>query len=479
MNRKKNLGKNILITSFVILLLLLTFGMGYMASSIFGNNGAVNPTPSGDSTLTTFNAVRNVLRQEFYYGENTDEYDAKLIDDALRGMVSAQNDPYTEYMSPDELAEFTSSLTANFVGIGVRYTSLESGLLISEVLDFSPALEAGVQAGDIIIAVDGRPVSDFEEDELLNNIRGLEGTKVTITVLRDNEHKDITITRGQIYTTVSSSTFGKVGLLTLSSFADGSVDEVGRHLEKLHNAGCTSLIIDLRDNGGGYVTTLDGISAFFMKKGDVIMREYDRNGNEIVDKCTRGPAYSYDKIIILINGNSASCSEVFTMAMKENCNATVVGDVSYGKGVAQVTRTLRNGGAIKYTDVIWKSGNGVDISGNGITPDVPVRLHEVLYRSYLIMAEDEVISYDSVNEKVVDLQYMLDFLGYEVDRFDGYFSLATQKALKQYQGDHKLTVSGDLDQASANSLNSQIVTNWNLHPEIYDLQLLKAIELAQ
>ncbi|MCR5067284.1 MAG: PDZ domain-containing protein, partial [Erysipelotrichaceae bacterium] len=378
----------------------------------------------------------------------------------------------------EELSEFTSSLSASIVGIGVRYNELDYGILIAEVLENSPAEKAGMQAGDIIIAVDGRGVETFESDELLNAIRGLKGTDVTVTVQRGNDKLDITITRDEISTTVTSRIEGKVGILAFNSFSDGSVREMETHLEKLKKAGVTSLIIDLRDNGGGYVSTLDGVSAFFMKKGDIIMRETDRNGYESIDRCKSGPAYTYDKIVILINNNSASCSEVFTMAMIENCDAITVGDTSYGKGVAQVTKMLKNSGALKYTDMAWKSGNGVSVSGTGIKPDYEVRLHEALYMSSLILEESESYQYDSVSEKLINMQYMLDFLGYKVDRFDGYFSQTTAQALKAFQKDSGLTADGILTPVVARRLNSAVVTAWGLHKDKYDIQMHKALEIA-
>ncbi|MBR5049082.1 MAG: S41 family peptidase [Erysipelotrichaceae bacterium] len=476
MNRNK-IGKVILTTTFVLLITVFIFGLGYLTGSLFNGGGSSgNDTPAD---LNTLNSVKSLLQQEFLYGEDTDAYSDKLIDDAIRGMVDAQKDPYTVYMSAEELNEFTSSLTANFVGIGVRYSELEDGILVSEVLDFSPAQAAGVQAGDIIVAVDGRDVKTFESEELLNAIRGLKGTDVTITVQRGNDRLDITITRDEIYTTVSSRVDGKVGILTFNSFADGSVKEMKQHLDKLKKAGVTSLIIDLRDNGGGYVSTLDGVSAYFMKKGDIIMREIDRYGYETIDRCKSGPSYLYDRIVILINNNSASCSEVFTMAMIENCGAITVGDVSYGKGVAQVTQMLKNGGALKYTDLKWVSPSGVSVSGTGIKPDYEVRLHEALYMNFLTLDEGETYQYDSVSEKLINLQYMLDFLGYDVDRLDGYFSQKTAEALTAFQKASGLNADGILNSATATRLNSAVVTAWGLQREKYDTQMQKALEVAR
>ncbi len=473
---KKNIGKKILAATFILLITVFVFGLGYISGTLFSGGGS-SSTPAD---LSTLNSVKDLLRTDFLYGEDTDKYDEKLIDDALRGMVNAQNDPYTEYMSKEELDAFTTSLNANIVGIGVRYTELkDSGILVSEVLESSPAQAAGVQAGDIIVAVDGRGVETFESDELLDSIRGLEGTDVVVTVLRGNEKLDIKITRGNISTTCSSRMDGNVGILIFNSFSDGSVAEMKLHLEKLKKAGATSLIIDLRDNGGGYVSTLDGVSAFFMNKGDIIMRETDRYGYEVVDRCKSGPAYTYDRIVILINGGSASCSEVFTMAMIENCNAITVGDVSYGKGVAQVTRMLRNGGALKYTDLAWISGKGVSVSGNGIKPDYEVRLHEALYMNYLILEDEETYQFDSVSEKLINMQQMLDFLGYSVDRFDGYFSARCVDALKAFQKDNGLEVTGTLDNVTATRMNSAVVTAWALQKDKYDFQMKKALEIAR
>ena len=474
---KKNIGKKILAATFILLITVFIFGLGYISGTLFSGSGKGSGTPAD---LNTLDSVKSLLRTDFLYGEDTDKYNEKLIDDAIRGMVNAQNDPYTQYMSKEELDAFTSSLDASIVGIGVRYSELEdSGILVSEVLENSPAEAAGVQAGDIIIAVDGRGVETFESQELLDSIRGLEGTDVVITVQRGNEKKDIKITRGRISTTCSSRMDGKVGILTFNSFSDGSVAEMKLHLEKLQAAGATSLIIDLRDNGGGYVTTLDGVSAFFMNKGDIIMRETDRYGYETIDRCKSGPAYSYDKIVILINGGSASCSEVFTMAMIENCGAITVGDVSYGKGVAQVTRMLKNGGALKYTDLAWISPNGVSVSGSGIKPDYEVRLHEALYMSYLTLEDGETYQYDTVSEKLINMQQMLDFLGYDIDRFDGYFSQKCATALTAFQKANGMEANGTLDQTTAMRLNSAVVTAWALQKDKYDVQMHKALEIAR
>ncbi|MCR5067415.1 MAG: hypothetical protein K6A14_05100, partial [Erysipelotrichaceae bacterium] len=142
---KKSLGTKILAVTFVLLIMVFLFGLGYLSGMLFSGGGSSGQSVPAD--LSTLNSVKSLLSEEFLYGENTQEYNDKLIDDAIRGMVNAQNDPYTVYMSPEELSEFTSSLSASIVGIGVRYNELDYGILIAEVLENSPAEKAGMQAG--------------------------------------------------------------------------------------------------------------------------------------------------------------------------------------------------------------------------------------------------------------------------------------------------------------------------------------------
>ena len=189
--------------------------------------------------------------------------------------------PIVSILSSVSFHSASSSLSASIVGIGVRYNELDYGILIAEVLENSPAEKAGMQAGDIIIAVDGRGVETFESDELLNAIRGLKGTDVTVTVQRGNDKLDITITRDEISTTVTSRIEGKVGILVFNSFSDGSVKEMQVHLEKLKKAGVTSLIIDLRDNGGGYLDQARRVAGIWLDDKLVVS---ERRGGKETDR---------------------------------------------------------------------------------------------------------------------------------------------------------------------------------------------------
>lgn len=467
---KNNFFRKLLITVFVLLCVAFCFSGGFLAAQFVG-------TSVSDQQMSNFNRVYDYMLNDFYYGENSEEYAAKLINDAIKGMVDAQGDIHSEYMTVDELSSFTSSLSSSFVGIGVTYQKIDGQIFVQSVIRSSPAETAGVLAGDTITAIDGVELNDDNIEAMVATIAGKVGTIVNVTVKRGNETLSIDITRERISNTVFSKIKDGVGILELTSFSDGTGEEVKNHLDYFKENNVTKLIIDLRDNTGGYASTLDTISSYFLDTGDVIMREYDRNGNEYVDVASSGDKYSFDRIVILTNDYSASCSEVFTLAMKENCGAIVVGETTYGKGVAQVTTMMADGSALKYTDLIWKSGNGVFIGGEGIEPDYPVRLHDALYLSNLIFEDDEVYSYDSVSDKVKNVQIMLDFLGYSVDRQDGYFSTATVNALTSFQKDQGITVSSVLDKETANALNSAVIRYWTLNQDKLDTQMLKAMEI--
>ncbi len=473
----KDVFKKILVGAFALILALFIFGLGALVGNIIAGSDHVE-TVDGD--FSTLQKVYSLMASDFYFGEDSEAYRKKLIEDAINGMVDAQGDIHTVYMTSEELSEFTGSLESSFVGIGVTYTALDDNLLVKNTIKGSPAEAAGVLSGDLIVAVDGVRLTAENVNNVQDMIKGQKGTDVVITVARGTEEIDITITRDEISNTVFSEYLGDgVGYLEITSFSDGTGKEVGNHLKDLVKDGAKSLIIDLRDNGGGYATTLDEISAYFMKKGDIIMREVDRDGKEIIDYCGGGTKYEFNKIIILTNENSASCSEVFTLAMKENCNAIVVGETTYGKGIAQLTRLFSDGSALKYTDMAWSSGQGVYVGETGIEPDYKVRLPEVLYQSYLKLEDDEVIAYDTVNEKAENIQLMLDFLGYEVDRQDGYYSAATRDAVKAFQKDSGIAVTGNVDSDTAKLLNSAVVLKWQNNKATLDYQMIKAKELAK
>jgi carboxyl-terminal processing protease len=269
----------------------------------------------------------------------------------------------------------------------------------------------------------------------------------------------------------------KTGYLQLYQFGTGTAEEIDRYLAEFRAADIHKLIIDLRDNGGGYLDALAQVASRFLPGGTLCMKQVYPDGSEEDVYAASGFMQSYDGIVILINENTASASEVFTLAMKEQRDdVTVVGTKSYGKGTVQITRMFDDGSAIKYTTSKWVSPQGVWVNLNGIEPDETVEVPEGVSRVYVGMEEDESYQTDQVSEAVKDVQIAMDYLGYSVDRKDGYFSSSTSDALKKFAADNGLDYNGKLTKELHEAIVSALIMNWSTTHD-HDTQLAKAREI--
>ncbi len=431
---------------------------------------------SADNKITN---VRTILEKYWYFSREIDNLSERLTDQALIGMTTNEEDPHTTYMTSEEIQQFTQSINRNFVGIGVQFQSQENGLnLITRVFRDSPAERAGVQAGDIIHSIDGTVVDNMTAQEIKDLVQGEIGTDVTIVFLREGKYVTLDITRGEIGHTVNGDTTEEgYGLIQIEQFGETTANEVQSYLDEFKEQGVTKLIIDLRDNGGGYLEALEGVVSKFLPANTVFIRRDYTNGVQTDNKTIGGNYTEFSPIVILVNDNTASASEAFTMAMKEQRDdVVVVGVTTYGKGSVQVTQYYDDGSALKYTDSIWKSPDGVWVNGVGITPDEEVKLHPVLDTFYEAMEEDMVLDVDSVSEFTVEAQQCLDFLGYDPGRTDGYFSEQTKQALLSFQKDTELETDGRLSSTTYEALVSAVVRKWTTDISC-DLQYQKAVEI--
>ena len=266
--------------------------------------------------------------------------------------------------------------------------------------------------------------------------------------------------------------------LKIYHFGDTTADETISYLDTFVSSGADSLVIDLRGNGGGYLDSLQKIASCFLPKDTVVMRQVYSDGSEETVKTVGGMYDAFKKIVILIDGDTASASEVLTMALKEQRDdVTVIGTTSYGKGTVQITKMFDDGSALKYTVSKWVSPNGVWINDTGIEPDIEVKLHDVLYTSFVQMEDTDTASVDTVSDFVKEVQLSLDYLDYEVDRQDGYFSQVTLAAIQQFEKDHDMEQTDVLNPFAYEAIVSAVVADWNSE-ETHDLQLQKADEVC-
>lgn len=439
--------------------------------------GGLGSSESGK--FSVLHSVYRIMTEDWYFGKDQADLGNEILDAAAKGMVDAGGDPHTQYMTEEEISDFYSSLDNSMVGIGISYTLLGGKIQVRDVLNGTPAESYGLQTGDYIIAVDGESTQGHTVDELSSMITGEEGTKVTVTVERGTETFDLTIVRAKFYTTVTYEMVDDTtGYLVLSSFSSGTEEEVKTALDALKDAGAKRLVIDVRDDGGGYLDTLQKISSYFMDSGQTILYEKYRDGSQEEITADGSLTYQFDKIVLIVNENSASCTEIFAESMRQNAGAVLVGTTTYGKGTVQTVASFPDGSALKYTQAEWLTPSGESINGVGVKPDVEVELDEAMGALATDLPEGESYALDSVSEYTASAQKFLKFLGYEVDRTDGYFSAETDAALRQFQADDGFEADGVLDQEMNEQLISQVLREWDLHPEIHDAQYIKAMEVV-
>lgn len=369
---------------FAVLAVMFTLGYGYRDIS---NNRPVKFTRSEQEVSATqlFSSQFKHIESSFY--KPVDPLKIKYA--AMSGMMASLGDPHTTFMEPVIAKEFNSETQANFVGIGARLDDDPLGAKIVVVFEGSPAERAGVRAGDVVTAVDGKSVAGIPVETIVTKIRGEEGTKVKLTVLRNGSASPLilTATRATIITpTVEGSMIEdtKVGRIAISTFADPTTEQFDKELAKLESKGIKGLVIDLRGNGGGLLrTAIDLLSRFVEDK--IALKMKARGGREEVAKTNVGYLHKFNyPIVVLVNEDSASASEIFAGCLRDYQIATLVGVHTYGKASVQDVRGLIDGSNAKYTiakyylPVTPDISRKVDADGQylegGLIPDVKVEL---------------------------------------------------------------------------------------------------------
>lgn len=295
-----------------------------------------------------------------------------LIDGAIDGMVASLGDPHSIYMPPTMFQELRAHTEGSFGGIGVTMGFKDNIVKIISVLEGTPGEAAGLRAGDEIIAVDGVPTSELRSEEVALRIRGEAGTQVVLRILRDGREEEYTITRDIIQvasvrgTMVDGTT---IGYIRIGSFAEHTGDEFTSEMNRLAGEGMTALIIDLRENPGGLITSCVAVAEQVVPAGTIVS-VIDRDGDEEVYTSSLS-ARKYP-IAVLIDENSASASEILAGALQDTGAGTIIGTTSYGKGSVQAVLPLFHEDGLKLTIAKYVTPNGRSIDGTGITPDIVV-----------------------------------------------------------------------------------------------------------
>lgn len=354
------------IITFTITILWLYGSTDKIASS----NNPLNSVLESDKMSTRLKLIKEKIRDE-YLGEIDEE---ELDEYALRGYVVGLQDKYSEYFSYDEMQDFTADTLGNYVGIGVYITRNEEVILVHDTIENSPAREAGLKPGDIIKSVDGVDYVGNDFDIIANKIKGKEGTKVKLIIERDGETLNFEIERKtvEMIRVTSQMLPDKIGYIYISTFDGNVADQVEKAYDNLKKEGATSLIIDVRENGGGLVDEALEIGDMVTDKGKTLLIESNKKQKETkkVSKKDKKIDMNY---VLLTNNNSASASEILAAIVKEQSdNGKIVGTTTYGKGVIQTLYTLADGSGLKLTTDEYFTPNHNTINNIGIEPDYEV-----------------------------------------------------------------------------------------------------------
>ncbi|MCL4472390.1 MAG: S41 family peptidase [Actinobacteria bacterium] len=325
----------------------------------------------GNNTLQLEREIENILEEGFYQPVDS----STLENGAITGMVSSVNDPYTTYFNPDDFQMFNEHSSGQFTGIGVLMEQKDGQLRVVQVFDNSPAQEAGIQAGDVIVVVDGQAVAGKSQEETSALIRGPSGSQVALSVQRGAQQLDFTMTRREINLPIVTDTMiqrnGKnIGYIRLEQFSTDSGVKVKASLDKLIAQGAQGIILDLRNNGGGLLSESVTVGSAFIQSGPIVS-VVGRDGQTETFQA-QGNANETVPMVVLVNGNTASASEIVAGAIKDDARGKLIGEKTFGKGVVQNIVPLSNGGGLKFTSGSYHTPNGTDINKIGIEPDIPV-----------------------------------------------------------------------------------------------------------
>lgn len=381
---------NTLRTVQIVLGALILFAGGSIGGYAFAKSQQKKdsgvPAEHSGVSLSSFWNAWDVLDSNFF----GDLDNTKQVDGAISGMVASLGDPYTLYLDPKQDKIFRSDLEGSFSGIGTELVMKDGSLTVDSVLEGSPAQKAGVLPKDIILEIDGQKVAGMQFVDAIDKIRGPQGSTVSLTLLRADHDGNVkvTITRDTITVkSISTDTLGDqkdVGYIKINQFGQDTTTLVEAALKQAAKDNRKGLLIDLRNNPGGYLNSAadiigmllpDTVSSTEQKLKDrVAVLERDKKGNETPTKATTAAILPTVPIVVLVNANSASASEIFAGAMKDYKRATVLGVKTFGKGSVQNLIKLDNGGSIKVTIAKWFTplGNGID--KKGVDPDVVVEL---------------------------------------------------------------------------------------------------------
>ncbi|RKQ35565.1 S41 family peptidase [Oceanobacillus halophilus] len=421
---------------------------------IFSNNN--NQAEEMPGSMTKVAQAFSLIQNNYI----EDVEDQQLIEGAIEGMLAKLEDPHSSYMDVEMMSQFNDQIESSFEGIGAEVSMVNGVVTIVAPIKDSPAEKAGIRPNDEVLSVDGESLEGLNLNEAVSKIRGEKGSEVVIEVRRAgvSEPFEVTIVRDEIpvetvYNKMEAVDGKKTGILEITNFSENTFTEFEEQLEMLENEGIEGLVIDVRGNPGGLLNVIEDMLREFVPKDIPYLQIEDADGNKTPYYSDLAEKKPYP-ISILIDEGSASASEILAVAMKE-MGYDIVGHSSFGKGTVQQAVPLGDGSSIKLTTNKWLSPNGEWINEVGVEPTIEVDQPDYYYSNPILV--EDTFKLDQSDEAIGNLQIMLNGLGYETGRTDGYFSEETEEAVKQFQNDNDVETTGIVDENTAGLIEAMVV----------------------
>jgi carboxyl-terminal processing protease len=412
------------------------------------------------------------------YVEKVEQTD--LVEGAIEGMLATLDDPYTIYMDQETAKQFSETLDSSFEGIGTEIGMEDNKIIIVAPYKDSPAENAGLKPRDQLLKIDGESVEGLDLNETRLKIRGKKGTTVKLEVKRSGAENPITftITRDEIpletvFSSVKEEHGKQIGYIEITMFSENTANDFKTELEQLEKSNIEGLIIDVRGNPGGLLSAVEKIIEQFIPKDMPYLQIAQRNGKTDVLYTELEQKKRYP-LAVLIDKGSASASEILAGALQEAGGYALVGEKTFGKGTVQQAIPMGDGSNIKITLFKWLTPKGNWIHKKGIAPTIEV--HQPAYFSVHPLTIEKTLQLDKANEQVKNAQEILNALGFETNRTDGYFDEKTETAVKAFQNVRNLKSTGKIDKNTAAELEAAILEKIN--DEKNDIQLRTALTLV-
>ena len=467
--------------------LLLGFLGAYAGISIAEDNDSGQQTASRENLEEKLNGEKSeqltgdLQKVEQAYAlieENyVEEVDGnELVEGAIEGMLATLEDPHSSYLNLESMDEFNQQIESSFEGIGAEVSMVNGVVTIVSPIKDSPAEKAGLRPNDQVLTVDGEDLEGLNLNEAVAKIRGEKGTEVTLEIIRAaSDPFEVVIVRDTIpvetvYSETETIDGNTTGIMEITNFSENTATEFIEHLSELEESGLDGLVIDVRGNPGGLLNVVEDMLALFVPEDLPFIQIEDADGNVEAIHSDLKETKDYP-ISVLIDEGSASASEILAVALKE-LDYDIVGQTSYGKGTVQTAVPLGDGSSIKLTTFKWLSPNGEWINEVGVEPTVSVDQPDYYYANPITI--EEPFGFDDTDPSIANIQLMLDGIGYDPGRMDGYFSEETEEAVKQFQEDNDLSATGEVDEETAGLIDTRVIEQIRSGED--DVQLEKALE---